>query len=257
MDYLSQLRVDNLHRFVFPMQGHGGTVFFYIPVLFLGFFPWSIFLPVAWFQGIKDLKKVRGGNSREIPGQGSQRELECFAALWVATLFSFFTVASTRLPHYLGPLFPAAAMLVAIYFDQSKKVGLLARSSKFRTVAFGMGAAMIFSLQILSIEVILPYISRSFISPAQDLAARAGRMLGGKGTLLLYGISRPSLVFYARHKAIMIGEGQEESLSTLLNASQPTLLLLPSRLQSRLPTEAKGLTTVMQLGDAILLGNGF
>jgi hypothetical protein len=39
-------------------------------------------------------------------------------ALWVVGVFVFFTASSTRLPHYIGPLFPAAALLTASYWSR-------------------------------------------------------------------------------------------------------------------------------------------
>jgi hypothetical protein len=47
--------------------------------------------------------------------------LEWFAALWVVGVFVFFTLSSTRLPHYIGPLFPAAALLAASYWSHALK----------------------------------------------------------------------------------------------------------------------------------------
>lgn len=46
------------------------------------------------------------------------QELEWFAALWVVGVFVFFTASSTRLPHYIGPLFPAAAILTACFWSR-------------------------------------------------------------------------------------------------------------------------------------------
>ena len=49
-DYLAAARANTTGRFANPMEGHGGTVLFYLPVLLLGFFPWSAFLPVPLLQ---------------------------------------------------------------------------------------------------------------------------------------------------------------------------------------------------------------
>ncbi|NJL18171.1 MAG: hypothetical protein HC938_14355 [Nitrospira sp.] len=55
----------------------------------------------------------------EPPGSG--HELEWFAGLWVIGTFIFFSLSSTRLPHYIGPLFPACALLAASYWAQGLK----------------------------------------------------------------------------------------------------------------------------------------
>src|SRR5437899_697706 len=51
--------------------------------------------------------------------QDPQRALQTLCAVWVLGVFIFFTLSSTRLPHYIAPLFPAAALLVAASWDRS------------------------------------------------------------------------------------------------------------------------------------------
>src|SRR5438132_4541266 len=104
--YAASARGDTLTRFSSVIGGHGGTILFYIPILFLGFFPWSGFLPAALVQALR--------KSDEDP----QRAVQFLCAVWVLGVFIFFTLSSTRLPHYIAPLFPAAALLVAASWDQ-------------------------------------------------------------------------------------------------------------------------------------------
>ena len=125
--YATGAKANTIGRFLSPMEGHQGTIFFYLPVLLLGFFPWSALLPVPLYHAFKNWRSS-GGLSRypsaplphsDLPQPSSPgRELELFAALWVAGVFVFFTASSTRLPHYIGPLFPAAALLTASYWSR-------------------------------------------------------------------------------------------------------------------------------------------
>ena len=113
-DYLTAAQANTTGRFANPMEGHGGTLIFYLPVLFLGFFPWSGFLPASLHQALKNWKQYR---SREhVPSH--EERLALFAALWVVSLFIFFTLSATRLPHYILPLFPPAAILVVWYWSR-------------------------------------------------------------------------------------------------------------------------------------------
>lgn len=104
--YAAAAQANTVGRFLRPMEGHGFTILFYVPVLLLGFFPWSGWLPFAWYDAYRSWRDA----------QGTERTLEWFAAAWVAAVFVFFTLSSTRLPHYIGPLFPAAALLTAVYW---------------------------------------------------------------------------------------------------------------------------------------------
>jgi 4-amino-4-deoxy-L-arabinose transferase-like glycosyltransferase len=119
--YAASAQANTVGRFFNPMEGHSFTIFFYIPVLLLGFFPWSGWLPFAWFQAYKSWRTARGkGGQEPVPfTPPAQQELEWFAAAWVLGVFIFFTLSSTRLFHYIGPLFPAAALLTASYWYRS------------------------------------------------------------------------------------------------------------------------------------------
>lgn len=118
-DYLRSAQAHTIGRFLQPMEGHSFTMFFYIPVLFLGFFPWSGFLPAALYQAYENWRGARDTPvTRDALRVTSPQELEWFAASWLISGFLFFTLSSTRLPHYIGPLFPASAILTALYWSR-------------------------------------------------------------------------------------------------------------------------------------------
>ncbi|NWF72626.1 MAG: glycosyltransferase family 39 protein [Nitrospirae bacterium] len=114
--YASGAKVHTIGRFFSPMEGHYGTIFFYFPVLLIGFFPWSALLPIPLYHTLKDWYLIRRARTHPDPYEAS--ELDLFASLWVVGVFIFFTASSTRLPHYIGPLFPAAAILTASYWSR-------------------------------------------------------------------------------------------------------------------------------------------
>lgn len=114
--YAEGAKTHTIGRFLSPMEGHQGTIFFYLPVLLLGFFPWSALLPVPLYRTLKEWYLIR--RARIQPDPTGASELDLFAALWVVGVFVFFTASATRLPHYIGPLFPAAALLTASYWSR-------------------------------------------------------------------------------------------------------------------------------------------
>ena len=85
---------QNITRFFQPAQSHSGPVWFYVPALFLGFLPWVVFLPQAVYINYR-----------------KHRESFYFLASWVLVIFVFFSMAATKLPHYILPLYPALALL--------------------------------------------------------------------------------------------------------------------------------------------------
>ena len=117
--YAASAQANTVGRFLNPMEGHGFTVLFYVPVLLLGFFPWSGWLPFAWYHAYRSWWDGRGRTTDISASVSSSRQLEWFAAAWVLAVLIFFTLSSTRLAHYIAPLFPAAALLTASYWHHS------------------------------------------------------------------------------------------------------------------------------------------
>lgn len=104
-DYLARARGETLGRVFRAVTGPGGTALFYVPVILVGFFPWSAFLPGALVGALRGAR-ARAATDRE-------GAVTVFAAAWVAAGFLLFSLLQSRLPHYVAPLFPAAAILVA------------------------------------------------------------------------------------------------------------------------------------------------
>jgi 4-amino-4-deoxy-L-arabinose transferase-like glycosyltransferase len=96
----------NWERAVGTLEGHGGGLWYYVLVLVLGLLPWSVFLgPTLWYS-VRDW--------RQAP---EQRQAHVFLWCWVAVYFVFFSAAGTKLPNYILPLYPAAAILTARFLD--------------------------------------------------------------------------------------------------------------------------------------------
>ncbi|MEK6690856.1 MAG: glycosyltransferase family 39 protein [Nitrospirota bacterium] len=109
-EYIEAAKYHTLTRYSSVIGGHGGMIFYYIPVILIGFFPWSAFLPASIYYAIKESWKRRwesGGHS-----------LFVFSIIWILVVFVFFTSSKTKLPHYIGPLFPPMAILVADLIDR-------------------------------------------------------------------------------------------------------------------------------------------
>lgn len=94
----------NVGRFLGAKENHSGPIFYYLIAIFMGCFPWSVFLPLAVWQLKTRLMK---GDS----WCDSDRFVACWAGVW----FVFFSFASTKLPNYVLPMYPALALISARY----------------------------------------------------------------------------------------------------------------------------------------------
>ncbi|HVJ86191.1 MAG TPA: glycosyltransferase family 39 protein [Caulifigura sp.] len=94
--------VHNFGRFLKPMENHRGPIVYYIPVIAIGFFPWSIFaMPSA-------IHAVRAPEDRA-------RHL--FLMCWAGWMIGFFSIASTKLPNYVLPAYPALALITGSWLS--------------------------------------------------------------------------------------------------------------------------------------------
>jgi 4-amino-4-deoxy-L-arabinose transferase-like glycosyltransferase len=106
-DYASYFFIKkNLGSFFSEEARHTEPIYYYIPVLMGGMFPWSIFLPLALFRGLR----ARGT---------TYNDGTLFALIWFTIIFLFFSLASSKLGTYVLPLFPAAALLVGAFLHDS------------------------------------------------------------------------------------------------------------------------------------------
>ena len=96
-------------RYTEVISGHRGPVFYYFPVLVVGLFPWIGFLPAgirSIFREPGALKKFRNyGNLMD--------NLGLFACIWLGFIVVFFSFSTTKLPNYILPAVPAAAILIS------------------------------------------------------------------------------------------------------------------------------------------------
>jgi 4-amino-4-deoxy-L-arabinose transferase-like glycosyltransferase len=97
------LLVETVERLMQPTFRRTGPVWYYVPILLLGLFPWSIAVVAripSWIKGI-----TRGSLSR-----GSTTRGLFFA---VAAIVLFFSISRSKLGGYVLPAFPLIAILVA------------------------------------------------------------------------------------------------------------------------------------------------
>jgi 4-amino-4-deoxy-L-arabinose transferase-like glycosyltransferase len=146
--YWAAAQANTTGRFMSPMEGHGGTFFFYVPILLVGFFPWSAFLPSVLYQSLKQWKAYWNGQNFVT----RETNLEFFLSLWVVGLLVFFTLSATRLPHYIYPLFPASAILVALWWKRFQDQSSFSDWRISRWLLLGIGYVL--GIVIISAPVI-------------------------------------------------------------------------------------------------------
>ncbi|NMG07749.1 glycosyltransferase family 39 protein, partial [Brasilonema sp. UFV-L1] len=110
----------NLERFTSVVNRHSAPWYFYFLVVLLGFAPYSVYLPLA-------MAKLKFWQRNYWRSQERSSQLGLFAFVWFVGVFGFFTIAVTKLPSYVLPLMPAAAILVALLWGDLLKGARLRR----------------------------------------------------------------------------------------------------------------------------------
>ena len=99
---------QNVTRFMQSEHKIGSQFYYNIPVLFAGFFPWSVFLPFGFWHGFR---KIRSGIAAE-------KNMMIFLFVWFLAIFIFFSISRTKLPTYIFPSFISLALIVGALWDE-------------------------------------------------------------------------------------------------------------------------------------------
>lgn len=119
----------NIGRFSAPMEGHGGSYFYYFGVLLLGFLPFSLSHIYALYRSVK-----------------MKADLTVTVCLvWFASVFILFTFSATKLPHYLMPGFFPLVLVSSGYFSRKARMisGWLALGMVFLLLTAPLAAGFI------------------------------------------------------------------------------------------------------------------
>jgi 4-amino-4-deoxy-L-arabinose transferase-like glycosyltransferase len=118
----------NVDRFLHPLEHHSGPVYYYVGALALGFAPWSAFLGLAGWYGTaararSDSLHAEKGDCPSllkgtVPFFGGWPASYRFLWCWIMVYFVFFSLAGTKLPNYLLPIYVPLAILTARFLER-------------------------------------------------------------------------------------------------------------------------------------------
>lgn len=100
----------NLARFSSNVYHHPQPVWFYLPVFLLAAMPWTLWLIIAVIERLRLIWR-----ERQEASASPDDSWALFLLLWMAVPLIFFSAAQSKLPGYILPSVPAAALLVTEY----------------------------------------------------------------------------------------------------------------------------------------------
>lgn len=121
----------NLARFSTNLYRHAQPFWYYVPVFLLATLPWTFFLLPALIDSARDFwKELR--RDENTPAASTQSgvaqagpvpdDLPVFLFLWIVVPIVFFTISRSKLPGYILPAIPPAAVLTADYLHRRRVI---------------------------------------------------------------------------------------------------------------------------------------
>lgn len=156
---VQQANPEFLHFFFITQQvsrflTHGDynnktALWFYIPVVLAGFFPWSVFVIQAIIKNIKSIWTNRQSHSAEL-----------FLIIWFVVIFVFFSIPKSKTVGYIIPVLPALALMVGNYLDH------LWKTANTKGFKLGIICFILLSFGMVAAAIAAPYIPTLKITPA-------------------------------------------------------------------------------------------
>ncbi len=109
--FVKQILQENLLRFFASGEagmGHEHPFYYFLPNLFFGMAPWSFFFPPL---GVFLYQRRRTWAEDGF----------LYLLVWIATVFLFYSAASSKRSVYILPLYPAAALLLGAWWQELRR----------------------------------------------------------------------------------------------------------------------------------------
>jgi 4-amino-4-deoxy-L-arabinose transferase-like glycosyltransferase len=131
---------EHFQRFLTRVHGRYQPFWYFIPILALGLFPWSLFLLQAVKHNVPTTWRERHEHRDAL-----------FLLLWAGLVFLFFSASSSKLVPYILPVFPPLALLIGRYLAAAWD------SRDFPGLRAGYAAVLVTSLLLAGAFLGLPY----------------------------------------------------------------------------------------------------
>jgi len=111
-DYLQTFFIQgNISRFLSGKKRLQQPIYFYLPVILIGSFPWSTFIPSTFFYHAKRYLKDRSPDT-------------VFFLLGIVVPFLFFSISRSKLSTYIFPVFPFLSILIGTFLAHGLDPGV-------------------------------------------------------------------------------------------------------------------------------------
>jgi 4-amino-4-deoxy-L-arabinose transferase-like glycosyltransferase len=199
---------ESILRFATGHAHRSGSLFYYFPVYFAGFFPWSLVLFFAALNRWRSWKSLRQ----------EQHRATLFLLSWAAVVFVFFSISRSKLPVYFLPALIPLSMLVAHVWSELDLAGTV----RVDWLTGGFAALMLFGFLIAVLSQSTHY-GLNWTRLTKNIPPSAAELLSG--TLLYSGLILVALGVLGRMVTRRRGKAWQWVAFNLLALATPLLTL--------------------------------
>jgi len=128
---------QNLGRFSKNIYHHVEPLWYYLPVTAIALLPWTVFTGAGF---VRPLHRWR--DKTEAAGDGNaEAQLGLFACSWLIVPVIFFSISESKLPGYILPALPAAALVLVEYVRHPLKNSPDERAAAWLAILHGLLAS--------------------------------------------------------------------------------------------------------------------
>ncbi|MGC3966172.1 MAG: glycosyltransferase family 39 protein [Pirellulales bacterium] len=179
----------NVARFTGSMEGHGGPIVYYLFAILVGFFPWSTLLPIGIYRLVIRLREGAAN---------PHRPADTFLACWAGLYVGFFSLASTKLPSYVLPAYPALAIITGKLIVERLQAPSLVPRTWFRWALYTPAIVGV------GICVGLPIVAMYLLPGDAWLGAIGVVLIAGSGVLVYFARREQSQRIMAAYAAMSL-----------------------------------------------------
>jgi 4-amino-4-deoxy-L-arabinose transferase-like glycosyltransferase len=168
---------EHLERFLTKEHHREGAWYYFVPLTLIGMVPWVGLLP----QSLLGALRRDDGSAPGIKPANFKPTIfkpKLMLLIWAAFIFFFFSYSSSKLPGYVLPIFPALALLMAVYLETAARASRLFGAGLMALVGLAAMAAVPFMTRVQGGDAVL-------MQAAQPWALGAGFIALAGGALAL------------------------------------------------------------------------
>jgi 4-amino-4-deoxy-L-arabinose transferase-like glycosyltransferase len=167
---------EHLQRYVTSSE-HGWGLWFFIPIVIGGAWPWIFFVPLGWSAMLADEALPNSDPA------SSRHSAASFLAIWFVVIFAFFSIPRSKLGSYILPALPPLAIVAGYGLARLRALEDATRRRLFAAIAIA-------NLVLAAALSVFLELARPPISPALGFDALLIAAVLAAGAVAMYALGR-------------------------------------------------------------------